>query len=74
MVITDNVRLGAVDGLAGATGSGFIPGAILDGVGDPSSVVTGQTGSDIFFDSANGQYYMSEGAGTEDWIKLGSVA
>lgn len=73
-VITDNVRLGAVKGLGRGTGSGFVPPGLNVGVGDPSDVVTAQTGSDIFFDSANDQYYMALGANGSTWIKLGSTA
>lgn len=74
-VITDNVRLGTTKGLGRGTGSGItIPTAIMNGVGDPTDVVTAPVGSDIFFDSANGVYYMGQNQGGSDWAKLGSLA
>jgi hypothetical protein len=73
-VITDNVRLGMVDGMGNGTGSGAVPTSIMNGVGNPSDVVTAQLGSDIFYDSANAQYYMGLGVGGSTWVKLGSVA
>jgi len=42
--------------------------------GDPDGVVTSTTGSDVAYDGANGQYYMSQGANGSAWIKLGSVS
>ena len=74
MTITDNVRLGTVDGLGRGTGSGFVPTAVLNGVGDPSDIVTAQLGSDIFYDSANAELYMGLAAGGSTWVKLGSVS
>jgi len=72
--ITDNVRLGTVDGMARGTGSGLVPTAVLTGVGDPSDVVTCQVGSDLFADTANGELYMGLAATGSTWVRLGSVA
>lgn len=72
-ITTDNVRLGAVDGMGNGPGSASIPTSILNLVGDPSAVVTVQNGSDVAYDSANGEFYMGKGAGTTTWVRLGSL-
>ena len=74
-VVTNNVIQGAIDGVAKGTGSGFIPAGVSNiGIGNPSDVITAQTGSDIFYDSANAQFYMAEAVTGSSWVKLGSVA
>lgn len=73
-VITNNILPGAVDGVGRGTGSGFVPAGLNVGVGDPSDVLTAQTGSDIFWDSTNEKYYMALGQGGSTWVSLGSVS
>lgn len=76
-VITDNVRTGTVKGLAkgvGTVGNVTATPAYLNGVGDPSDIVTAQTGSDIFYDATNAEYYMALGVGGSEWIRLVSGA
>lgn len=72
-VITDNVRLGLNDGLAHGPGSAQPMGAILNGVGDPTDVVTAQTGSQLFVDGANQEVYMASLTGGSSWYRLGSL-
>ena len=75
-IVTNNVHQGLMDGVGNGTGSGFVPAGVMNvGVDDPSDVVVAQTGSDVFFDAANDQYYMALcSAGGSTWIKLGSSA
>ncbi len=75
-IVTNNIMQGPMDGGAGGTGSGFIPGGVNNiAIGDPSDVAVAQTGSDLIWDSANSQYYMAlTTAGGSTWIKLGSVS
>lgn len=75
-VVTNNIMQGPMDGSAGGTGSGFIPGGVKNiAIGDPSDVAVAQTGSDIIWDSANAQYYMAlASTGGSTWVKLGSIA
>ena len=63
---------GTIDGLGNGTGSGFIPAGVTNiGQGNPDEVVTAQTGSDIFYDSANGEFYIDDsGAGGSEWRAL----
>ena len=63
---------GTIDGLGNGTGSGFIPAGVTNiGQGNPDEVVTAQTGSDIFYDAANGEYYIEEsGPAGSEWRAL----
>lgn len=69
-IITDNVRQGAVKGMGKGTGSGLVP-ALSHGIGNPDDVVTVQTGSDIFYDTANSVPYGADsGIGGSSWKAL----
>ena len=73
-IITDNVRLGAVKGLAtSATGSAQgLPHTMVTAT--PDEIVTGQVGSDLAYDVKTGLLYMCEARGGSEWIRLGSIA
>ena len=75
-IVTNNIMQGTMDGSAGGTGSGFIPGGVTNiAIGNPSGVAVAQTGSDLIWDSANAEYHMAiAGVGGSTWIKLGSVS
>ena len=75
-VITNNIMQGPMDSASPGTGSGFIPAGVKNiAIGNPSGVAITQTGSDIIWDSANGNYFIAQdGIGGSNWIKLGSVA
>ena len=52
-VITNNMTKGCIDAMAKGPGSGFVPAGVTNiGQGNPDNIVTAQTGSDIFWDSA----------------------
>ena len=71
-IVTNNMTKGCIDGMGNGPGSGFIPAGITTvGQGNPDEVVIAQTGSDIFWDSANGEFYIEEsGIGGSEWRAL----
>lgn len=71
-VITNDVMQGPVDGLSKGvpiSGTHGIAG-INVGFGDPSDKITAQTGSDIFYDATNSDFYMALGAAGSTWVRL----
>jgi hypothetical protein len=68
---TGSTVLGCVDGLArGPVSQGATMLGIYRVLGNPDGVVTAATGSDLAWDSSNGQYYMALGVGGSTWVKL----
>jgi len=63
--------IGCVDGMAnGAHGSGTTPAGITFMMGTPDGMLTGQTGSDLVYDTYGENFYMCEAEGGTDWIRL----
>lgn len=73
-IITDNIRKGTVKGMAKEMAGDQWGPKITYSVGTPDNVLTGQTGSDLVFDSANSELYMCEAKGGSEWIHLVSGA
>jgi len=71
-IVTNNMTLGCIDGMGRGTGSGLVPAGITTvGQGNPDEVVTAQTGSDVFYDAANAEFYIEEsGVGGSEWRAL----
>ena len=72
-IITNNMTKGCIDGMGNGAGSGNIPAGITTvGQGNPDNVVTAQTGSDVFYDAANGEFYIEDGVGVggSEWRAL----
>ena len=71
-IITDNIRIGAVRGIANEmTGSSAGP-TLTYVVATPDEILTGQTGSDLALDVKGGNLYMCEAKGGSEWIRLNS--
>ena len=73
MTITNNMTNGCQDGMGNGLGSGLIPAGVTTITqGNPDNVLTAQTGSDIFYDSANGEFYIADacGIGGSEWRAL----
>ncbi len=72
-IVTNNITLGCIDGMGNGTGSGLVPAGITTvGQGNPDEKVTAQTGSDIIYDAANGEFYIEDGVGIggSEWRAL----
>lgn len=72
-IVTNNAVLGCVDGMGKGPGSGFTPaGVTVVSQDDPDEMVTAQTGSDIIWDSVNGEFMIEDGVGVggSEWRAL----
>jgi len=72
-IITNNMTKGCIDGMGKGAGVVTVPAGLTNiGQGNPDNVVIAQTGSDIFYDEANGNIYMVDGAGVggSEWREL----
>ena len=69
-IITDNVRLSTVKGMGHSTAGSIVGPKMTYTVGTPDEILTGQTGSDVVFDTANSELYMNEAVGGSEWIHL----
>lgn len=72
-IVTNNMTQGCIDGMGQGPGSGLVPAGITTVTqGNPDEKVTAQTGSDIVYDAANGEFYIEDGAGIggSEWRAL----
>ena len=73
MTVTDNIRLGTIKGMAKEMTGSIAGPQITYTVGLPDEIMTGQTGSDIVWDSSASELYMVQAQGGSEWIHLGSL-
>ena len=71
-IVTNNMTNGTQDGMGNGLGSGWIPAGITVTQGNPDNILTAQTGSDIVYDAANGEFYIEDGVGIggSEWRAL----
>ncbi len=63
-IVTNNMTNGTQDGMGNGPGSAFIPAGVTTVTqGNPDNILTAQTGSDIVYDAANGEFYIEDGIG-----------
>ena len=73
MVTEGGSVVSLVDGLAGGANSDGnipIPAGLIAHRGSPDNAMTGQTGSDVVFDTVNSELYMVEAQGGSEWVHL----